>query len=161
MSSAQVSVRVSTGLDRAFRVFTEELGAWWRPHALFASTPRGPGRLALVSPGPQGRLVETLDDGRSFELGRVLTWEPPTRVRFSWRPASLSPGQATEVDVAFQPVGDAVRVTVTHRGWERVPAEHAARHGAPDALLLRRLGEWWAAQLDRYKSGMADADATP
>ena len=158
-AAAQVSVRVQAGLERAFEAFTAELGAWWRPHPLFATTPRAPGALALVDPGPQGRLVETLADGRTFEVGRVTAWEPPDRVRFGWRPATLAPEDATEVEVAFTAVGDLTRVTVTHRGWSRVPPDHAARHGFPPDLLMRRLGEWWTDQLARYKAGVTDPAA--
>lgn len=159
MSGAQVSVRVQAGLDRAFAVFTGELDAWWRPHPLFAVTPRAPGSMALVAPGPHGRLVETAPDGRVFEVGRVTVWEPPTRLVLSWRPAGLSAEQAGQVEVVFTPVGDATRVTVTHGGWERLARGHAARHGFPDAALLRRLGEWWTGQLTRYSSAMATAQA--
>ncbi len=152
--AAQVSVRVSAGQEAAFDAFTRELGLWWRPHPLFATTPRAPGAVALERPGLQGRLVETLADGRTFEIGRVIAWEPPRRVCFGWRPASLPPADATEVEVVFAPAGDQTRVTVTHRGWSHVPEGHVARHGFPGDLLLRRLGEWWTAQLRRYKGAV-------
>lgn len=158
-SAAQVSVRVAAGLEAAFDAFTGKLGAWWRPHPLFATTPPAPGAVALLDPGPDGRLVETLADGRTFEFGRVIAWERPVRVSFSWRPASLGPEDATEVEVSFTAVGELTRVTVTHRGWERVPSSHVARHGAPPADLMRRLGEWWTAQLARYKAEVTAASA--
>ena len=34
-------------------------------------------------------------------------------------------------------------MSVEHRGFDRVPADSAARHGFPDAALLARLGDWW------------------
>jgi uncharacterized protein YndB with AHSA1/START domain len=85
-----------------------------------------------------------------FEIGRVTTWSPGERLTFSWRQASFPPDLHTEVEVRFEPVGAETRVTVEHRGFDRVPAESAARHGFPDRVLLTRLGEWWRALLDSY-----------
>ncbi|CAN5325776.1 SRPBCC domain-containing protein [soil metagenome] len=149
--AARVSIRVEAGLDRTFEAFAFRLGDWWRPHPLFATTPKAPGTMALVDPGPQGRLIETLAGGQTFEVGRVAIWQPPHRLAFSFRPATLGPDQATEVDVSFEPIGDGVRVTLTHRGWARVPQGHVARHGFSELLLMTRLSEWWTRQLARYK----------
>ena len=154
--AAQVSIRVEAGLEQAFAAFTGRMGDWWRPHPLFATTLKAPGRLAFVGSGPAGRLIETLEGGQTFEVGRIRAWEPPHRLAFSFRPASLGPEQATEVEVRFEAIGDGVRVTLTHRGWSRVPSGHVARHGFPDLLLMTRLGEWWTTQLARYKGSLDD-----
>lgn len=141
-SKVFVALRVKATPERAFAVFTEEIGAWWRPNGLFQTTPRDPGRLSF-EPGEGGRLIETLASGKVFEIGRVLAWEPPRRLVFLWRQASFPPDLATEVEVSFEPVGDETRVSVEHRGFDRVPADSAARHGFPDAALLARLADWW------------------
>ena len=150
-SRVVVAIRVACSCERAFEAFTGEIGAWWRPGVLFQTTPRAPGLLAF-DPGPPRRLVETLASGRLFELGRVPAWSPPTaggsgRLAFDWRQASFPPDLVTTVEVAFEPVGSETRVTVTHAGFDAVPADNAARHGFPDDLLLRRLAEWWRANL--------------
>lgn len=128
----------------------DEIGAWWRPDVLFQTTPRTPGRLTF-EPGPQGRLVELLEDGGVFEIGRILDWSPPRRLAFAWRQASFPPDLATEVRVAFDPVGAETRVTVEHHGFTAVPTDSAARHGFPDAALQMRLGEWWRRLLEAYR----------
>ena len=74
-----------------------------------------------------------------FEIGKVLAWEPPGRLVFSWRQASFPPDLHTEVEVRFEAVGEETRVSVEHRGFHQVPAESAARHGFPDQALLARL----------------------
>lgn len=149
-SRVLVALRVKASPDRAFEAFTRDIGAWWKPNALFAFTPRDPGRLAF-EPGADGRLIETLSNGKVFEIGKVRAWEPPSRLVFGWRQASFGVGQTTEVEVRFEPVGEETRVTVEHTGWDTVPATHVARHGFPNALFLTRHGEWWQALLAAYK----------
>lgn len=142
-SKVYVALRVKATPERAFAVFTDEIGAWWRPSGLFQTTPRAPGRLAFEN----GWLIETLASGKVFEIGRVLAWEPPARLVFSWRQASFPPDLHTEVEVSFEAVGDETRVSVAHRGFDQVPADNVARHGFPDHALLARLAEHWQAQI--------------
>ena len=93
--------------------------------------------------GEGGRLTETLANGKVFEIGRILAWEPPHRLVFSWRQANFPPDLRTDVEVRFEAAGEETRVSVEHRGFHQVPADSAARHGFADQLLLTRLGEWW------------------
>lgn len=141
-----VALRVKAAPERAFAAFVDEIGDWWRPNTLFQTTPRPPGRLAFEA-GVDGRLVETLANGKVFEIGRIRAWEPPHRLVFSWRQASFPPELSTEVEVRFEAVGEETRVSVEHRGFTEVPADSAARHGFPDQALQMRLAEWWQAQL--------------
>ena len=41
-SKVYVALRVKATPERAFAVFTQEIGAWWRPSGLFQTTPRAP-----------------------------------------------------------------------------------------------------------------------
>jgi len=148
-SKVYVALRVKASPERAFAAFTQEIGAWWRPNGLFQTTPRAPGVLAF-EPGEGGRLVETLANGKVFEIGRILAWEPPSRLLFSWRQANFPLDLTTEVEVRFEAVGEETRVSVEHRGFDRVP-EGAARHGFPDEVLLLRLAEWWQVLLGSLK----------
>ena len=94
--AVSVSLRVQASPARAFQAFTEEVGQWWRHNPLFAATPRSPGRMAF-EPGPDGRFVEILADGKVFEIGRIHIWEPPRRLALrcraqrgpAWQAASL------------------------------------------------------------------------
>jgi uncharacterized protein YndB with AHSA1/START domain len=139
-SKVFVALRVKATPERAFAAFTGEIGAWWKPSRLFQTTPRAPGTLAFDG-GAGGRLIETLANGKVFEIGKVLAWEPPGRLVFSWRQASFPPDLATEVEVRFEAVGDETRISVEHRGFDRVPTDSVARHG------FMRLAEHWQAQL--------------
>ncbi|MBL8772586.1 MAG: SRPBCC domain-containing protein [Phenylobacterium sp.] len=144
-SRVYVALRVRATPARAFAAFTEEIGDWWQASPLFETTPR-PGRLSFET-GPEGRLVETRAGGKVFEIGRIRAWEPPHRLVFSWRQASFPPDLQTEVEVRFEAVGHETRVSIEHRGFDRIPAGHAARHTFPDQVLLARLGEYWQAQI--------------
>ena len=154
-SSVLVALRVKATPARAFEVFTRDIALWWRPNGLFQFTPRGSGVLAF-EPGEGGRFTETLPGGQVFEIGRIRAWEPPSRLVFGWRQATFAPGQDTEVEVRFEPLGGETRVTVEHRGWDSVPAEHVARHRFPDAIFLRRHGEWWQALLASLREHAPD-----
>ena len=150
-SKVFVALRVKATPERAFSAFTDEIGAWWKPNMLFQTTPRAPGVLAFEG----GRLIETLANGKVFEIGKVLAWEPPTRLVFSWRQANFPLELKTEVEVRFVAVGAETRVSVEHRGYDQVPAESAARHRFPDQLLLMRLAEYWQAQLGSLRDAQA------
>jgi uncharacterized protein YndB with AHSA1/START domain len=143
-SKVYVAIRVKAPPERAFAAFVDEIGAWWRPSPLFETTPR-PGRLSF-EPGQGGRLIETRAGGKVFEIGQIRVWEPPRRLVFSWRQANFPLDLHTEVEVAFEAVGDETRVSVEHRGFDRVPAG-AARHGFPDQVLLVRLADFWRSQI--------------
>ena len=146
-SRVVVALRVKASPARAFEVFTAEIDQWWTPNGLFAFTPRSPGVLSFDG---EARLVETLPNGKVFEIGRVTAWEPGARLAFGWRQASFTPEMATHVEITFEPVGEAeTRITVSHAGWDSVPQAHVARHGFPEAVFLQRHGEWWRALLGR------------
>lgn len=150
-----VALRVKASPERAFEAFVGEIGAWWRPNALFRFTPRSPGSLSFEA-GEGGRLIETLPNGAVFEIGRIRAWEPPHRLVFGWRQASFAPGQDTEVEVRFEAVGDETRVSVEHVGWDSVPEAHVARHGFPLGIFLQRHGEWWQSLLEAYRIRLAE-----
>lgn len=152
-SKVYVALRVKASPERAFSAFVGEIGAWWRPNGLFQTTPRAPGVLAFEA-GEGGRLTETLESGKVFEIGRILVWEPPARLVFSWRQANFPPDLHTQVEVRFEAVGEETRVSVEHRGFDQVP-EGAARHRFPDEVLLMRLAEWWRALLTSYRDTSA------
>lgn len=134
-------------------MFTEDIGLWWQPGALFRITPRGDGTLFFDN---RERLITTLASGKVFEIGRVTAWERPTRLAFTWRQATFALDQVTNVEVLFEPVGDETRVTVTHRGWDTIPQDHVARHGFPLQATQMHLAGLWRAQLDAINRQLAD-----
>jgi uncharacterized protein YndB with AHSA1/START domain len=153
-----VALRVRATPERAFEAFTMEVGQWWRPDAFFRFTPKSPG-VPAFEPGPTGRFIEILPNGKVFEIGKILVWEPGARLVFSWRQASFAPDQDTQVEVRFEAVDDGARVTVEHRGWDSVPNGHVARHGLADPAFLVRHGTWWRTLLAGFSEASSPGPA--
>jgi uncharacterized protein YndB with AHSA1/START domain len=153
-SRVMVALRVPASPERAFEVFTRDIGRWWRRDGLFAFDAGRSGVLSL-EPGIGGRLIETYADGQCFEIGRITAWEPGRRLTLTWRQASFAPDQATLVEVRFDAVGEETRVTVEHSGWDRIPQEHAARHGFPLGPFQQRQAEHWQALLVAFAAWAA------
>jgi uncharacterized protein YndB with AHSA1/START domain len=150
-SKVFISMRLRANPARAFEAFTREISSWWRPDPLFQITARGDGELAF-EPGVGGRLITRLDNGETFEIGRISVWEPGKHLVFGWRHASFSPEQSTEVEVRFKAVGDETRVSIEHRAWDTIPRRHAARHGFPEHITLQRAADWWRASLSALRA---------
>jgi uncharacterized protein YndB with AHSA1/START domain len=129
----------------AFAVFTEEIDLWWRRGPRFRWRPDHNGKLRFEG-RVGGRLVEVIDDaaGDQFEVGRILTWDPGERLVFEFRALNFEPDQRTEVEVRFEAVPSGTRVSVEHRGWDALPADHAARHGLAGDAFAGMMGVWWA-----------------
>ena len=148
-ATARVTVLVEVAPEVAFEVFTQETDLWWRRGPRFRPGGRRPGVLTF-EPGPQGRLFERLEpvagtgkEPQVLEVGRVLAWEPPSRLLFEWRNTNFAPHEHTEVEVRFEASPSGTRVTVEHRGWEALRKDHPARHGLEDGPFLRMIGLWW------------------
>ncbi len=71
--------------------------------------------------------------------------------RFSWRNADFTRDQQTEVLVHFEPREGGTQVTVVHRGWTGIPADHSVRHGLANIEFLRMMGLCWGEQLSSLR----------
>ena len=148
-ATATVAVRVDVDPPTAFDVFVLEIDRWWRRGVKFRHAGTAIGAIQ-IEPRLGGAVFESWSDARGeqrFELGRVIVWQPPRQLAFTWRNATFAPLEQTEVEVTFAPAGESTLVTVRHRGWEALRRDHPARHGADDEQLQRVIGLWWADQL--------------
>lgn len=131
------SVRIRRPIAAAFELFTRDIGAWWPvgTHHL-----RGEVIGVVFEERLGGRIYERCRDGQTAEWGRVLAWEPPSRVVFTWQ--ATHGREPTEVEVRFVAEDAAItRVELEHRGWERLGetgAEQRTRYlnGWPGVLRL-------------------------
>ena len=128
--------------ERAFRAFTEEMAAWW---PLVTHSVGGEDAVGVTVDGRVGgEITEQLRDGSTSVWGTITAWDPPRRLAFTWH-AGTDPGQATAVEVTFEPAGDGCRLTLVHRGWER----------RPDGVDMRRSYDGgWDLVLERYASAL-------
>ena len=95
------SVEVAVDPATAFRLFTEEIGSWYRSGKWSWNDPVR-AKTILIEPGVGGRWLEVWDEeaNEGYELGRVLVWEPGERVVLTYRNVHMPPGD-TEVEIRF------------------------------------------------------------
>ena len=123
------TVDVAVDPATAFRSFTEEIGEWYVSGPYSWNAPERAVGIRF-EPGVGGRLVEVWDErtGEGYEMGRIVAWEPGVRLAFAFRnvlfPIVEPP---TEVEVRFDAFAGGTRVTLEHRGLERLPPEFVAR----------------------------------
>lgn len=118
------SVDLALKPQQAFDMFTREMHLW------FQNTPyswNDPSRAKGIrfEPGPGGRIVEIWDEatGEGYDWGRVLEWEEGRRFVLAYQCMFLPPGAQTEIEVRFEPAGQGTRVTLEHRGFDKLPPE--------------------------------------
>lgn len=110
------SVRVSWNPAESFDRFTRRFAEWW-PHKTHSIGGSRVERIVFET-HVGGRIFEQHVDGRRFQWGKIIEWDPPKRVRFSWHP-SREERTAQDVTIEFQPDGSGTHVVLTAGGWER------------------------------------------
>ena len=146
------SIIVDATVDRAFAVFTDDIAGWWPPahHILQA-------QLASMEFEPRvgGSIIDRGVDGSECRWARVLAYDPPRRVVFSWDislawQVESDPGRTSEVEVTFTAEGERrTRVELEHRHIERHGDGWEQMHGAvasPDG---------WDVGMQRYADRIA------
>lgn len=138
---------VETSVDRAFSVFTERFGDFKPPeHNLLGA----PITETVFEPRVGGHIVDRAEDGSECRWARILAYEPPTRVVFSWDidptwQLESNAENTSEVEVHFAADGpDRTRVELEHRYIDRHgPGWQSVRHGVDG-------DDGWPLYLSRY-----------
>jgi uncharacterized protein YndB with AHSA1/START domain len=143
-TTVRSSIVVAVDIERAFGVFTAQMGSWWHPEHHINVAPIA---AVVLEPRVGGRWYELGTDGSQCDWGMVLAWDPPHHVAVSWHldgdfrydPES---NHASRVDVWFasEPNGT-TRVELEHSGldhhgpsWRRLRDAIASPEGWPEAL---------------------------
>jgi uncharacterized protein YndB with AHSA1/START domain len=148
-ASVRTQTVVEVPIERAFSVFTEQFDS---------IKPREHNMLdvdvaeSVFEPREGGRMYDRGVDGSECQWGRVLAFEPPNRVVFSW---DISPQwqiesdleKTSEVEVRFiAETAERTRVELEHRkldrhgeGWEGTREGVGSKDGWP--LYLQRFAE--------------------
>ncbi|HLY05739.1 MAG TPA: SRPBCC family protein [Rhizomicrobium sp.] len=110
------SITVNAPQAHAFDVFARRLDAWW-PRAHHIAKPAM--KEAVIEPRAGGRWYEKGEDDSECDWGRVLAWEPPSRLVLSWTvngKFQIDETVESEVEVRFIAEGEkTTRVELEHR----------------------------------------------
>jgi uncharacterized protein YndB with AHSA1/START domain len=131
-TSAHAAVVVEASIERAFHVFTEEMGTWWdKDHHIIQS----PLDHMVFEAREGGAIYDVGTDGSTCRWARVLAFEPPERLVFSWDISTewtleTDLAKTSEVEVKFiAETPQRTRVELEHRhlerhgsGWEQMRA---------------------------------------
>ena len=136
-------VAVPVGPDMAFRRFTTEIQRWWPRQT--HSVSRDACREVVMEEGEGGRVFERNDEGEEVPWGVIVTWEPPTKLVFTWHPGR-GEETAQEVEVRFRAVDEGCSVTVVHSGWEKF--------GERAEEVRGQYQEGWEPVLESYRDSL-------
>lgn len=114
------TIEVPCPRDRAFQVFTAEMGNWWPVHqrSMSMAWHRKPAQGLEVEARLGGRITEIGDDGTRHHWGTYTEFSPVERVRFDLH-MGMPPEQTSHVEVIFEVLApDRTRVTLTQTNFE-------------------------------------------
>jgi uncharacterized protein YndB with AHSA1/START domain len=144
-ASVTTDVHVDAPIEHAFRVFTDGIGTWWDPgHHILQ------GELAemIFEPRVGGHIIDRAVDGSECRWARVLAYDPPHRVCFSWDISTTwqietDQTRTSEIEIVFTAEGpDRTHVVLTHRYLDRHgPDWHAMRDAVGSGWSLTRYAE--------------------
>jgi uncharacterized protein YndB with AHSA1/START domain len=146
-TSVRTEIVVDVPLERAFKVFTERFDQIKpREHNLLGV------QIAesIFEPRAGGRVYDRGVDGSECQWGRVLAYEPPTRIVFAWDISprwqiETDPTRSSEVEIRFIAEAERrTRVELEHR--------HIERHGDGWQGLAEgvRGDQGWPLYLERF-----------
>ena len=126
MTQTEATVRhhvvVDAPIEQAFAVFTERFGDFKpREHNLLGA----PIAETVFEPHVGGHILDRAVDGTECRWARILAYEPPLRVVFSWDISPQwsivsDPAMSSEVEVRFEAeTPRRTRVELEHRNIER------------------------------------------
>jgi len=151
-TAVHLEIVVAAPLDRAFAVFTERFGDIKPPEHNLLTAPIAE---TVLEPRVGGHIVDRAVDGSECRWARILAYDPPNRIVFSWDinprwQLETDPDLTSEVEVRFVADGpERTLVELEHRnldrhgtGWESVSEGVEGDQGWP--LYLAR----YAALLD-------------
>jgi uncharacterized protein YndB with AHSA1/START domain len=143
---------VDTSIERAFAAFVDRFGDFKPPeHNLLGA----PITETTFEPRVGGHIYDRAADGSECRWARVLAYEPPHRVVFSW---DISPqwqleseeANTSEVEVRFVAESpERTRLELEHRHIERHGSGWEGLRGAIDS------DGGWPLYLDRYAALLA------
>lgn len=138
-NSVRRVVSVDAPQSVAWRVFTEKMGKWW-PLAVY-KIGKANAIDAIMEPRVGGRWYERGEDGSTCDWGRVLAWEPPSRLLLTYDIDANwqhDPKLNTEIEVLFIAEGNnRTRIEFEHRRLDRYGARRDEMR-----TIFDKTGDW-------------------
>jgi uncharacterized protein YndB with AHSA1/START domain len=153
-TTVRTGIVIDVPADRAFALFTERFDRIKpREHNLLGVDIAE----SVFEARAGGRVYDRGVDGSECQWGRVVAYEPPARIVFTWDISptwqpQTDPAKASEVEVRFVADGpDRTRVELEHR--------HLDRHGEGWEGTREGVGGdgGWPLYLERFGTVVADA----
>lgn len=113
------TIEVPCSQEKAFRLFVEEMGAWWPLNRFSASVLRGEAAQGLrVEATVGGAIVEIGPDGTEHLWGTITAFTPYEAIEMDFHIAQPATS-ASRLELTFTPIaGDRTRVQLTQSKWE-------------------------------------------
>lgn len=154
-SSIRKVIIVNAPQAIAWRVFTAGMSSWW-PLAHY-KIGRANAVAAVVEPFAGGRWYEKGEDGSTCDWGKVVAWEPTSRLLLTWdinADFQYDPELGTELEIRFVIEGeDRTRVELEHRRLDRFGARRDEMRA-----IFDKSGDW-GRLLARFADVAANASA--
>jgi uncharacterized protein YndB with AHSA1/START domain len=137
-TTVRTTVEVDAPPAHAFHVFTAGIGTWWDDDKHILEAPLAE---MVFEPFAGGHIIDRGTDGSECRWARVLAYEPPARVCFSWDinlkwQIETDPERTSEIEITFTEVTPGrTRVVLTHR--------HLDRHGEGWESMRDAVGQGW------------------
>jgi uncharacterized protein YndB with AHSA1/START domain len=112
------SVDILAPADVVFDAYVNHIDSWWVRRGTyrysFAPESTEPRHIRFEAE-LGGRFWESFADETEYEIGRIVGWDPPHLLRYTWR-APVWPIETT-ITVTFTETDEGTRVEVTHEGF--------------------------------------------
>ena len=113
----RITVRVRRNIEDAFDLFTRDVARWWPLDRASFGGDRA--HELHFEPFVGGRFYERYVDGEEHTSGRILRWDPPNCLAYTWQHNDWA--GPTEVEVVFiAETLEVTRVELEHRAWDRL-----------------------------------------
>jgi len=125
-----------------FKVFTEQMDAWWPKTHHVGKTPM---TEMVLEPGNGGRWYSKHEDGSEVNVGTVLSWDPYDLLILNWQIDAnfqCDPTIISEIEVRFITEGQQTRVKMEHKDLDRL---------GQGGKAIESMDEGWGMILNRYK----------
>ncbi len=133
MPDLQVSGIVALPKEEAFDVYVSQINTWWPRQGIFpfSFAPKETLPLHIQFKAQEGgRFYETFQNNQEFVIGKVLKWDPPNQLVYTWKDPTWE-GETT-ITVSFSQNMQATEVILIQDGF--------AEAGVPDLPPFYEIG---------------------